>query len=203
MNKTAIDAIERIVDGRNIAVKEGQVDIVYSELNKFQDKLVVYKREDIPEWYRVKNAKYIQDILIDSKHNNVTLGADNDYPDLYFPPANGNETEEAQSQGGDHGYRDITANYTMEGDFPDMRAIFMAIGPAFKNGYANPWIKLVDEYQVMMHVMDAKAQPNNGTWDRVKCMFKNVDCSDPDSKASHLGLASHLFLLPLLYHVFV
>lgn len=202
LSNDTIDAIELIVDGRNIAVKNGQIDAVFNELKKHDDKLLVYKKEDIPEWYHVKNAKYIQDILIDSKHNNVTLGADNDHPDLYFPRAAGNETEEAQSQGGDHGYRDITANYTMEGDFPDMRAIFMAIGPAFKQGYANPWIKLVDEYQVMMHVMDAKAQANNGTWDRVKCMFKNVDCTDPDSKATNIALANSLLLL-LVFAMFI
>ena len=30
-----------------------------------------------------------------------------------------------------------------------MRGIFFANGPSFKSGFVNPWIKLVDEYQVL------------------------------------------------------
>ncbi len=42
----------------------------------------------------------------------------------------------------------IWAGYDTEGDFPDVRGIFMAIGPDFKQNYTQQWIKLVDEYQV-------------------------------------------------------
>ena len=51
----------------------------------------------------------------------------------------------------------MTEDYENEGNFPDVRAIFMAIGPAFKVNHNHTWIKLVDEYQVMMHALCANA----------------------------------------------
>ena len=40
----------------------------------------------------------------------------------------------------------------------------------------------MDEYQVMMYAMSVQGGPaHNGTWDRVKCMFKDVDCDDRNS----------------------
>ena len=51
----------------------------------------------------------------------------------------------------------MTEDYENEGNFPDVRAIFMAIGPAFKANHNHTWIKLVDEYQVMMHALCANA----------------------------------------------
>ena len=60
-------------------------------------------------------------------------------------------------KGGQHGYEDMTEDYENEGNFPDVRTIFMAIGPAFKANHNHTWIKLVDEYQVMMHVLCANA----------------------------------------------
>ena len=84
-----------------------------------------------------------------------------------MPPALGTDSP------GQHGYEDMTEGYDKEGDFPDVRTIFMAMGPAFKANYNQKWIKLVDEYQVIMHALNAKGVPNNGTWDRVRGMFNN------------------------------
>ena len=71
----------------------------------------------------------------------------------------------------------------------------MAMGPAFKANYSQEWIKLVDEYQVMIHAMNATAVPNNGTWDRVKCMFKNEEqCSNNGAAAwNKMGAAAKFF----------
>ena len=60
-------------------------------------------------------------------------------------------------KGGQHGYEDMTEDYENEGNFPDVRTIFMAIGPAFKANHNHTWIKLVDEYQIMMHALCANA----------------------------------------------
>jgi hypothetical protein len=102
------------------------------------------------------------------RFNNVSLTVDDpDNANLYLPLALGTDSP------GQHGYEDMTEGYDKQGDFPDVRAIFMAMGPAFKANYRQKWIKLVDEYQVMMNALNATAVPNNGTWDRVKGMFKN------------------------------
>ena len=96
-------------------------------------------------------------------------------------------------KGGNHGYEDITEGYDKQGNFSDVRAIFMAMGPAFKTNYSQNWIKLVDEYQVMMHALNATGVPNNGTWDRVKCMFKNEEseyCNNGAAVWNKMGAAA-------------
>lgn len=205
LTQEAIDAIDLIVDNTQIAIKNGSsVDLVYNQLKAWDD-MFVYKKEEIPDFYHVKNGKYALDILLTPKpKRNVTLSQDNAYSDLYFPPADGNENEEVQSQGGDHGFLDLTADYESEGEFPDMRTLFMALGPAFRGNYSNPWIKLVDEYQIMMHVLNATAMPHDGTWDRVRCMFKDGDCNaeeddkEPDNAAQTLDFAG-IMLLPFIW----
>ena len=149
MTDESIDKIELIVYEGGIVLKDSSyIDDVYENLKEWND-IKVFKKEDMPEYFRVKNAKHALDIQwIMPRYNNVTLGLDNNYTHLYMPPYTGDDSEEAQSKGGNHGFEDITADYETEGDFPDMRSIFMAIGPAFKSNYQNKWIKLVDEYQV-------------------------------------------------------
>ena len=88
-----------IVDWVWIAVKnESQIDLVYDELKKWTD-MKVFKKDEIPEFFHIKNADYALDLLIVPKFINVSYGFDNDHPTLYLPNAAGNETEEYQSQG--------------------------------------------------------------------------------------------------------
>lgn len=118
-------------------------------------------------WFHDQLAQNILNGL-KQRFNNVSLTVDDpDNPNLYLPPALGTDSP------GQHGYEDMTEGYDKEGDFPDVRTIFMAMGPAFKANYNQKWIKLVDEYQVIMHALNAKGVPNNGTWDRVRGMFNN------------------------------
>ena len=117
-------------------------------------------------WFHDQLAQNILNGL-KPRFNNVSLSTDDpDNPNLYLPPARATDSP------GQHGYEDMTEGYDEEGDFPDVRTIFMAMGPAFKANYSQDWIKLVDEYQVMMHALNATAEPNNGTLDRVRSMFK-------------------------------
>ncbi len=52
-----------------------------------------------------------------------------------------------------------------------MRGIFLAKGPSFKQGFVNPWIKMVDEYQVFLEVLGIQGEPHEGTYERVQDMF--------------------------------
>ena len=64
LSQQAIDAIDKIVDWVWIAVKnETQVDLVYNELSLWTD-MKVFKREEIPDFYHIKNADYALDLLI-------------------------------------------------------------------------------------------------------------------------------------------
>ena len=179
MSQKTVDNIEKIVAGNNFILKDiSKVDEAVEDLKTWEE-LKVYKKDDLPDYYGLKNANHVEDIVIFPK-DKIIWGVDNTNPDKYEPPAGpANDTEEAQKRGGNHGYEDITDGYTTQGDNPDMRSIFMAIGPSFKVNRKHEWIKQVDEYQVMMHAMKVENGPeHNGTWDRVKCMFQDVDCGD-------------------------
>ncbi len=72
--------------------------------------------------------------------------------------------------GGTHGWDDTspTPGAYEEGSMPDMRGIFMARGPGIDaNGVVTNWIKIIDEYQLFCHLLGIKAEPHNGTWERV------------------------------------
>ena len=179
MSQETVDNIEKIVAGNNIILKDPtKVDEAVADL-KTWDELKVFKKGELPAYYGLKKAQYVEDVIILPKAK-VIWGVDNTNPDKYEPPAGpSDDTEEAQQQGGNHGYEDITNGYGSEGDNPDMRSIFMAIGPSFKVNREHEWIKQVDEYQVMKYALKVENGPaHNGTWDRVKCMFQDVDCGE-------------------------
>ena len=58
-----------------------------------------------------------------------------------------------------------------EGTFPDMRTVFFGKGSGFRTGVTVPWVKLVDEYQVFLHLLGIEGEEHEGTWDRVKDMM--------------------------------
>ena len=135
MSDDTIAAVEKIVGGTNVMLKDPSnqelTDKVVEDLKQWPE-LKVYKKAEVPEYYGLKNAEQVNDILILPK-NRTIWGVDNANPNLYEPPAGpSNDTQEAQKQGGNHGYEDITDGYETEGNFADMRTIFMAIGPSFK-----------------------------------------------------------------------
>jgi len=55
--------------------------------------------------------------------------------------------------GGEHGY---------DNDAPDMRALFVAHGPAFKRGVTVPEFDNVDVYPLLTDLLGIKPQPNDG-----------------------------------------
>ncbi len=60
---------------------------------------------------------------------------------------------------GEHGYD----NY-----HPDMRALFIAHGPAFQKGVAVPPFDNVDVYPLLAHLLGIKPEPNDGNFDNVR-----------------------------------
>ncbi len=55
---------------------------------------------------------------------------------------------------GEHGY---------DNDDPNMRALFVAHGPAFKRGYVIPEFDNVDVYPLLTHILGIPAAPNDGS----------------------------------------
>jgi predicted AlkP superfamily pyrophosphatase or phosphodiesterase len=63
---------------------------------------------------------------------------------------------------GEHGY---------DNDDPDMRALFVARGPAFRRGLVVPEFDNVDVYALLAHVLRIKPEPNDGNYAEVKAML--------------------------------
>lgn len=64
---------------------------------------------------------------------------------------------------GDHGYDNAA---------PQMQALFVAHGPAFRAGAEIPSFPNVDVYPLMTHLLDLPAAANDGDYDAVKGMLK-------------------------------
>ena len=71
LRQQSIDAIDKIVDWVWIAVKNetqidnqlSNIDLVYNDLSDWTD-MKVFKRDEIPDSYHIKNADYALDLLI-------------------------------------------------------------------------------------------------------------------------------------------
>jgi predicted AlkP superfamily pyrophosphatase or phosphodiesterase len=64
---------------------------------------------------------------------------------------------------GEHGY---------DNDDPKMRALFVAHGPAFKEGLRVPEFDNVDVYPLLAHLLAIRPAPNDGRFDDVRAMLK-------------------------------
>ena len=126
----SIENIDLIIDTYNIDTKDKNNEI-FEELTKW-DELEIYKKSDLPEYFGLKNAEFLQDLIITPKQN-ITIGIDPEHSELYWPEFPTNNPE-LLKKGGSHGYNDITDGYSTEGQNPDMRGMFMAIGPSFRKG---------------------------------------------------------------------
>lgn len=183
------DNILKIVDRgafSYVAVKDKSlIDQVASDLGQWQG-VEVLKREDIPDYLHVSKSKFALDLLVKTKGTEL-VDSEQLNQDPYLPKASPNIDV------GLHGWDDssLEENGYLEGGHPDMRGIFLAKGPGFKPNHSHPWIKLVDEYQILMKLLTIPSEPHNGTWERVSDMFN----SSTISKASvPLVLASFLLL---------
>ncbi|XP_022254254.1 ectonucleotide pyrophosphatase/phosphodiesterase family member 6-like [Limulus polyphemus] len=70
---------------------------------------------------------------------------------------------------GNHGYDPNSLS--------DMRGIFYATGTKLKKGYKAPPVKMVDQYNLMCHIIGLEPLPNNGSWDIIRPMLSNAPIS--------------------------
>ncbi len=81
-----------------------------------------------------------------------------------------------------------------------MGAIFFANGPAFKAGYTNQWIKMVDEYQVFAHLLNIQGKEHEGAWERVEPMLlvPGDDLTTTESGGTSMKTSFNAIMLLLL-----
>uniref|UniRef100_A0A2P2HXN9 Ectonucleotide pyrophosphatase/phosphodiesterase family member 6 n=1 Tax=Hirondellea gigas TaxID=1518452 RepID=A0A2P2HXN9_9CRUS len=151
------DCIENIADYgalSNILVKPGYLDEVYESLNKMPG-FSVYKRDEIPEEWHIKNSPYIHDLFLQADIGNYLTPSLR--PEM-LPPVD----EDTYVEVGAHGF--LASEM-------DMKTIFFAKGPMFKTHEVISPIDIVDVYQVLTHVFNIEGCPSNGTFDNVAAAF--------------------------------
>lgn len=122
------------------------VDEIYEALRGAHPHVSVYRPEEVPDRYEFGAHDRVAPIIgIADPGWSITT---RDYfarsPERY--------------DGGNHGYYHRS---------PDMRALFIAAGPAFRSGVVVPPFPNVDVYELIMEVLDLPAAPGDGRLARV------------------------------------
>lgn len=71
-----------------------------------------------------------------------------------------------------HGEKALLGDHGFDNAAPEMRALFIAHGPAFRQGAVVPAFPNVDVYPLMTHLLGIPAAVNDGSYDAVKGMLK-------------------------------
>ncbi|CAL1274325.1 unnamed protein product [Larinioides sclopetarius] len=166
MYYTSVDYAGHHHGPKSSAVIEALQDID-EILSKMQQKLVqeiaadkieglrIYKKEDIPEKYHLKDNNKTAPLLLIAKKG------------YFISSLSGVKLQ------GHHGYDPE--------EVADMRTIFLASGPDFRKGHITGALSTIDMYNVMCHVLEIPPLPNNGSWERVQSMFTKETTPSPNS----------------------
>ncbi|XP_037081790.1 glycerophosphocholine cholinephosphodiesterase ENPP6-like [Pollicipes pollicipes] len=154
----------------------GRRDMLLEELERMPN-VTVYTKGEFPEEWHYSDHPRIPEIMVLADPGTVIMGPQTENTLPRDPAGAWDQVR------GIHGY---TRNHT------DMRTIFYAMGPDFKDGYRQPPMELIDTYQVLAHVLDIEPQPHNGSWERVRDMLSPAAAPSPS-----LGGAAVLPLVAL------
>jgi predicted AlkP superfamily pyrophosphatase or phosphodiesterase len=69
-------------------------------------------------------------------------------------------------------YRTLSGDHGYDNANPDMRALFIAHGPAFKRGVVAPEIDAVDIYPLLTRLLAIPALPNDGDALKTQAMLR-------------------------------
>lgn len=131
--------------------KPGKLESVYSSLKANENHFKVYKKDELPERYHLKNHRRIPELILVAD-----LGYTINTKDFF-------ENHPAYPEGGTHGF---------DNNEKEMRALFISSGPDFKNGIKTPAFENIHLYEVMSHVLGLTPAPNDGSLDSVKIMLQ-------------------------------
>lgn len=144
----ALDAIGRITGGNpdpGLWPKPGMEDSVVRALSGKNPHLAVWRRDSVPERFHYRANRRIPPVVllaapgwsVASRRSDVAS-----HPDRFT--------------GGTHGYDDTLAV---------MRALFLAAGPAFREGVTAPAFRNIHLYDLMAGILGLQPAPNDGSPD--------------------------------------
>lgn len=128
--------------------REGRLEAVYSQLKAAEENYKVYRKEDLPERYRIKNSPRVPDIVM--------------VADLPYTITSTSFLAQNGIFAGNHGY---------DPEEPDMHGFFLARGPGFKKGMNAGALHLVDLYEMMAHLLQLQPAPNDGSLEAISSIL--------------------------------
>ena len=148
-----MDDVERTIWGplTMIQPKEGQIEDIYQSLKTDENHYRVYKKEELPERYHLKNNRRVFDIAVVADLGYTILNAEYKPQFLKSLPR------------ATHGY---------DPSEKKMQAFFLAHGPAFKKGIRIDAFQNIHLYELMNHLMNTTPAPNDGKLDSVQALLK-------------------------------
>lgn len=136
--------------------KQGMEDKIYESIrSQLPATAKIYRKSEIPKRFKLRHAKRVAPLIVVPQTGTVI--------------SNKERYARAEREGnldrirGGHGY---------DNESPLMRASFIAVGPAFKNGYVSEPFESVDVYNLMVKILDLKPAKNDGKWKRIKKVLR-------------------------------
>ncbi|MDR8392669.1 ectonucleotide pyrophosphatase/phosphodiesterase [Aliifodinibius sp. S!AR15-10] len=129
----------------------GKVEQVYQQLKRSELHYTVYRKEELPERYHLKNHSRVMDIIMLADIPYTILKSEHKESFINNLPQ------------GTHGYDNINK---------DMHGIFAARGPSFTAGNTVSPFELVHLYELMAHLLELEPAPNEGSLDSIKTLLK-------------------------------
>jgi predicted AlkP superfamily pyrophosphatase or phosphodiesterase len=117
----------------------GNVDVVYDALKAAENNYTVYRKQDLPDRFRIKNNTRVPEILVVAEAGYSITTRD--------------RFESRGVSGGAHGYDPLD---------PDMNAFFLASGPAFKSGLTIEAFENIHIYEMLCEILGLNPAPNDG-----------------------------------------
>lgn len=148
-----MDHIERIIWGplTMIQPKSGKEAEIYETLKAQEEFYRVYKKENIPDRYHLKNSRRVSDIVLIADLGYTILDSKNREQFIKSLPR------------GTHGY---------DPNEKAMHAFFLARGSAFKQDTTVEAFQNIHLYELMNHLMGTEPAPNDGSLDSVRVILK-------------------------------
>lgn len=155
-------ALESIVDTARVKLittgpvammepNDGQVETVYNQLKKNEKYYRVYKKENLPERYHLKNNRRVPSIVVVADLGYMIMKEQYRKSFVESLPS---------------------AMHGFDNNQKAMQGIFMARGPAFKQNFKVPSFENIHIYELMAHLLNLKPSPNDGSLQSVNVMLK-------------------------------
>ncbi|NXY47592.1 ENPP7 phosphodiesterase, partial [Ceuthmochares aereus] len=148
--------------------KEGKLEHVYSVLKNAHPKLHVYKKADFPKRFHYANHARITPLVLYSDPGYVIHGR-----------------YKVQFNKGEHGFDNEAMN---------MKTIFRAVGPAFKQGLVVEPFESVNVYPLLCQLLGITPEPHDGSLETMKPMLR-VGSSAPLPPAKKLSVILGIALI--------